>query len=159
MRKAGPGTSAALAVLATAVCWSLASWWIRAGNEPLPQPWTAPALTALMSPVLLRAGLRVRRRMVDPLVAARTAVLAVACVHTGALLVGWYLGQALALVPDLVGQRRTFFVLGLLGTAASIALAAAGLLVQRWCSLPPPDDPPDDLQNDPREEPGDSFGQ
>jgi hypothetical protein len=143
VRKARPGTSAALAVLATVVCWSLLSGWIRAGNEPLPLPWTAPAVTALMSPVLLMAGQRVRRRTVAPLMAARTAVLAVACVHTGALLVGWYLGQALALLPDLVGYRRTVFVLGLLGTGASIALAGVGLLVQRWCSLPPPGDPPD----------------
>lgn len=139
MNRARPGTAAALAVLVTAVCSALSSTWTRSGHDPLPLPWTAPAVTALTAAVLVPAGLRVRRHVTGPLTAARTAVLAVSCVHAGAVLAGWYLGQALALLPDLVGQRRTLFVLGLLGAVAGTALSAAGLLVQRWCALPPPD--------------------
>ena len=47
-------------------------------------------------------------RNLDPIRAARTAVLAKASCYTGALLAGWYGGQVLALVtrPRRAGQRR-----------------------------------------------------
>jgi hypothetical protein len=45
--------------------------------------------------------------VVDALVAARTVVLAKAAAYGGGLLAGWYVGQGLALLPDLVEVRRT----------------------------------------------------
>lgn len=84
----------------------------------------------------------------DPLVAARTVVLAKAAAYGGAVLAGWYAGQGLALLPDLVGVRRTRFVVAGICVLAAVALAGSGLLVQRWCRVPPSDDDRDDPEDD-----------
>jgi uncharacterized membrane protein YgcG len=111
-------------------------------------PWTAVAGTAALAVAVVAAGLPVRRWMtgrrdapLDPLVAARTVVLAKAAAYGGALLAGWYAAQALVIVPDLVGVPRTRFLLATGAAAAAIAVCAAGFVVQRWCRVPPDDGP------------------
>jgi hypothetical protein len=77
----------------------------------------------------------------DPLRAARTVVLAQAAALTGSAAVGWYAGQLLVAVGDLslvANRGRTFSLLLLV--LASVAVAAAGLVAQRWCRIEPPDE-------------------
>jgi polyferredoxin len=143
-------TAVLIAVLATAVAWVGLDTWTGAGGEPLPLGWASVAGTLALVAVVVAAGLPVRRwtlgrreRPLDPLVAARTAVLAKAAVYVGAVLVGWYLGQALDTYPDLVGARRTRFVIGLVAAVSAVLLSAAGFVVQRWCRVPPSDDESD----------------
>lgn len=143
-------TVVVVAVLATATGWVLLEAWTGSGHEPLPLPWTAVAGTAALAVVVVSAGLPVRRwvrgsaeRPLDPLVAARTAVLAKAAAYGGALLAGWYAAQWLSILPHLGGARRTRFTLAVLAMLAAVAVAAAGLLVQRWCRVPPSDDDQD----------------
>ena len=54
------------------------------------------------------------------------------------------MGQALALLPDVVGSRRTTLLLALLAAVAAVAISVAGLVVQRWCRVPPSDDEDDE---------------
>ncbi len=133
----------------TGVAWSALRLLDARGALALPLPWPAVPGLLLLAGVVLAAGWPVRRwvrgerdRQLDPLVAARTVVLAKAACYAGAALAGWYLAQGLILLPALVGDRRSRFVVALLCVLASVALAGAGLLVQRWCRVPPDDQDP-----------------
>ena len=46
-------------------------------------------------------------------------------------------------MPDVVGARRTRLILALVAAVAAVAVSVAGLVVQRWCRVPPGDDDPD----------------
>jgi hypothetical protein len=136
-----------IAVLVTAASWLVLDTLAGSGQEPLPLPWTAIAGTAALAAAVVSLGVPVRRwvsgrrdRPLDPLYAARAFVLAKAAAYGGAVLAGWYAGQALALLPDVVGTRRAKLVLALVAVVAAIAVSVAGLVVQRWCRVPPSDD-------------------
>jgi MFS family permease len=140
-----------VAAATTALAWTFLDLWHDNGGTSLPLPWTAVAGTAALVAVVVAAGLPVRRwvrgrrdRPLDPLVAARTVVLAKAAAYGGSLLCGWYAAQALALAPDLMGERLTRLVLALVAAVFAAGIAAAGLVVQRWCRVPPSDDDADD---------------
>jgi hypothetical protein len=149
---------ALIAVATTAASWLLLDTLAGAGQEPLPLPWTAVAGTAALAVAVVSLGVPVRRwvagrrdRPLDPLYAARAFVLSKAAAYGGAVLTGWYAGQALALLPDVVGTRRTKLILAALAALAAVAISVAGLVVQRWCRVPPSDDdepPPDDPADD-----------
>ncbi len=140
-------------IVATVLGWLALDTWSGRGGDPPPLPWTAIAGTVALALAVVAAGLPVRRwvqgsreRPLDALVAARTVVFAKAAAYAGALLAGWYAAQGLALLPDLVGSRVTHLVLAGIATLAAVGLAVAGLVVQRWCRVPPQDDdePPAD---------------
>lgn len=160
MKGAGFGSALLTAVASTAVCWVLLDAWTGQGQLAPPLPWTAVFGTLALVLVVIAAGLPMRRwqrtdpaeragmpRPIDPLVAARTAVLAKAAVYGGALILGWYLGQGLILLPDLLGDRRTRFVIAMIAAVCALALSGAGFLVQRWCRVPPDDSGTDDDQS------------
>jgi hypothetical protein len=133
-----------VAVVVGVDTWAIMDAWDAMGGTTPPVPWMAAVAVVLIAVAVLASGLEVRRwvsgrrdRPMDPLVAARIAVFAKAASYSGGGLVGWYLGQAVALLPDVVGSRHTRFLLALLTAAASAALSAAGLVAQRWCHRPP----------------------
>jgi hypothetical protein len=147
MRTARVRTLLAVAVVAALAGWLVLDALRRSGGDPLPVPWTAPAGLVVLAGIVLAAGREVRRwvqgrrsRPIDPLVAARTAVLAQAAGYVGALLVGWYVAQALVILPAVVGERRTRLFWALGTALASALLAVAGLVAQRWCRRPPDED-------------------
>lgn len=140
-------TLVVLALVVGGLGWLLLDTWEAAGRDPLPVPWTAPAGIVVLAGVVLAAGREVRRwvagrrtRPLDPLAAARIAVLSTASSYVGAVLAGWYAAQALVVLPVLLGDRRDRFVLSLVSSVASVGLAAAGLVAQRWCRRPPDED-------------------
>jgi hypothetical protein len=147
-------------VLLVAVAVGVVAWVVldareAGGSSSLPMPWTAAVAIALLDVAVLVSGLEVRRwvqgrreRPLDPLVAARIAVLAKAAAYAGGGLCGWYLAQAAVVLPDLVGDRRTRVLIALLAGLAAAGLAAVGLLVQRWCRRPPDDGGPDPEEPD-----------
>lgn len=90
----------------------------------------------------VRQYTRGKRPRLDPLLAARTVVLATAAAYTGALLSGWYAGHILLVLPDLAfAGRREVAVASTIAMLATITLAVTGLVVERWCRVPPPEDP------------------
>lgn len=95
----------------------------------------------------VRQFLRGKRPGLDPIRAARTAVLAKAACYTGALLTGWYGGQVAAYLADtaLPGNAGRA---GSAGVAAggALVLAVVGLVVEWLCRVPPEDD---EKQRDP----------
>jgi len=136
-----------IALVSVTICWVVLDIWTGSGGNPLPLSWPAVVGTVALVAVVIAAGLPVRKwvhgrrdRALDPLVAARTAVLAKASAYGGAALVGWYLSQALLILPDLVGARRERFVVALLAALAAVGVSVAGFVVQHWCRIPPDDD-------------------
>jgi hypothetical protein len=112
------------------------------GATVLPIPGLVTAVLVLIAVVVLVAGWSVRqyragrRPGLDPLVAARTVVLATASAWTGALLAGWYLAHVLLVLGDLVFEGRRAVALSAgVATAGAVAMVVAGLLVERWCEI------------------------
>lgn len=113
----------------------------------VPMPWTVPALLLVLALAVLSVGRPVRRwnqghrdRPLDPLRAARTVVVAQAAGVTGAALAGAYGGFVALLLPMLdIEVRRERLLLSLAALGASLLLLVAGVVVERWCRLPPQD--------------------
>ena len=83
-------------------------------------------------------------RPMDPIVAARSAALAMAASRIGALVMGLYAGIAVAMVPNLTTASglRTFWA-STVAALGALALAVAALWLEHICRLPVgPDDPP-----------------
>jgi hypothetical protein len=119
----------------------------------VPRPPTlAGVLLLVMGGLVLWLARPVRRYLqgrattsLDPLRAARTVVLAQAAALTGSAAAGWYAGQLAVVAGDLslvANQSRVVPLLLLL--LAGVALAAAGLVAQRWCRVEPRDEDEDE---------------
>jgi hypothetical protein len=77
----------------------------------------------------------------DPLRAARTFVLAKAAALTGAILTGRYLAAFLDVVDDLdIASQRSRAIAAAIAVLCSVALTVVGLVVEKFCEIPPPDD-------------------
>lgn len=138
----------ALAVLGVgAVSWFVWTTVVGRGGLPPSVPWTVAAVLLVLAGIVLRLGLAVRQYQrgkkpnLDPLRAARTAVLAKASAYTGGILTGWYAAQTLVLLMDLANEPLRAGALSAGGgTLAAVVLAVVGLVVERFCRLPPPSD-------------------
>ncbi len=137
---------AGIAVVTGAVSWSLLRvWTLRSGA--LPQvPWSAAVVLAVFGATVLAAAAFLRPRLrrkpgyrpVDPLVAARFAVLALASSRAGAALVGLYAGYLLVVVPDLeTSYRRGLALAAGACVLGALLLTVAGLVLERVCRIPP----------------------
>ena len=133
-------------VVAAAVTWIvLRAVAGRGGMLPTVPPLVV-AVELLIAGVVFSMGwavrqfLRGKRPQLNPIRAARTAVLAKASCYTGALLAGWYGGQVLALVGDLSvpGSGSRAIAAGI-ATAGALVLAGVGLVVEWFCRVPPPE--------------------
>ena len=151
MKAARPGTAVLIAAVTAGAGWYALKLWEDSGRVAPPVPWTALAGLVALAVAVAAAGLPVyrwrsgrRETRLDPLVAARTVVLAKSAIYGGALLAGWYAAQALAVLPDVIGARRTRLVLAAFCAVAAFAVVVTGLLVQHWCTLPPRDEDDED---------------
>jgi hypothetical protein len=136
---------AALGVLAAAVGWGFSKVWETVVGRYLPVPWTAAAALALLAAALLIWALMVRPRLrrepgarpLEPLVAARTAALAMAASRTGAVAGGVHLGIAISFVPlwSIDAGRERVLAAGA-AVVASLALVVIALWLERMCRLP-----------------------
>lgn len=121
------------------------------GRAPFPS-WPGLAILVVLCAVLVAAGWPIRRwragrldRRLDPLLAFRTLILARAGALAGGVVAGWYLAHALVLAPDAESasvQRGVAWCVAYV--AAGAALSVAGLVVQGWCRVDPPDDDADE---------------
>ena len=117
------------------------------GVSAPPVPWLATAVLVVISGIVFAMGwavrqfLRGKRPNLDPIRAARTAVLAKASAYTGSLLAGWYAAQVLLVLGDLdIDARRERAVAAGIAVAGALLLAVVGLVVERFCQVPPPTD-------------------
>lgn len=137
-----------VAATTAALGWLVLRLLDRVAVEPPPVPWLVCLVMLVIAGVVFTMGWQVRqflggkRPQLNPIRAARTAVLAKASCYTGALLAGWYLSQVLAVLGDLsiASQRDRAQAAGLAALTA-ILMAVVGLVVEWFCRVPPPEEP------------------
>ena len=136
---------AGLAVIAAAVGWGAAVLVEGRTGRVIPVPWLAGAtmwflaLALLIWTILSRPRLQRKpgTRPLPPLVAARTAALAMAASRTGSLVAGFYAGIATGTLPSRMTEAGSASVAAALTTAlGSLALVASALWLERMCRLP-----------------------
>lgn len=150
MRTIRPAWLVTVALVLAAAGWLVTELTSRA-SKPLPVlPLSSLITMAMIVIVCLILGLKVRRwrdgnreKALDPLMAARTVVLAQACAYAGAVLFGWHAGIMLDQLPTIslrVDLGIIWAILALL--AGGLVMVAVGVIVERFCKLPPEDSEP-----------------
>lgn len=130
--------------------WVYADW--VDGQARLPQvPWLAVVVVWVLAGFVGVWALVARRRLrpkpggtrMAPLVAARTAALALAGSRTGAVILGLYGGLALRLLQEMaVAAGRERLLAAALASLGGLVLAGLSLWLEQICRLPEdPDDP------------------
>ncbi|MEC5179843.1 DUF3180 domain-containing protein [Arthrobacter sp. CG_A4] len=98
------------------------------------------ALTLVLGVRVLRWRNGRKKTMLNPILAAWTLVLAQACAYTGAVLLGWHMGifvDQLRLWNLRSDQSLTWQAL--IMAAGGLAMIVVGLVVERFCRIPPED--------------------
>ncbi|GEN80015.1 hypothetical protein N867_17825 [Actinotalea fermentans ATCC 43279 = JCM 9966 = DSM 3133] len=149
MRRTSRARVLAIALASTLLSFTALRLLESRGGTLLPVPpiaWVAVLLIAAVVGVLawnVRQYVRGKRPGFDVLLAARTVVLASASAYTGGLLFGWYAAQVLVVLLagdlDIAGRRDVALSAGVSALAA-VVLAVVGLVAERWCEVPPPED-------------------
>jgi NADH:ubiquinone oxidoreductase subunit 5 (subunit L)/multisubunit Na+/H+ antiporter MnhA subunit len=120
----------------------------RASSTTPVLPYSALASMGVIAAFTLALGIRVlrwrneekRTRMIDPIFAARTLVLAHACAYAGAVLLGWHAGVVANQIPVWAVRATSPVVLQAIAMmGGGVIMVAIGLLVERFCRIPPED--------------------
>ena len=144
-----PRTLVLLAVLGAVGGWVATALVDAFAGRSFPVPLTVPALMLVLalSVFLWARGTRARlekrpgTKPMPPLLALRTAALALAVSRAGAVVGGFYLGVAVALSPSWdIAYVRGLTIAALVTALGSGLLVAAGLWLERICRIPPSDD-------------------
>jgi lysylphosphatidylglycerol synthetase-like protein (DUF2156 family) len=140
------------ALAVAALFGALAGWLIVAAANSFdlvaPQvPWTAPVglflIAALVGVIAYSTYQRihVRRQRIEPQRAVAFLVLGKASALAGALVAGGYLTYALMFITRLdAAAPRDRVIKSAVAAVAGVALAVAGLLLERACRVPKSDD-------------------
>ncbi len=122
--------------------------WESYGRELPGVPWPAILGMLLLAIVLVVMGWPIKKwndgdrtKEIDPLHAARVAMMAKAASVAGAALTGWYAGDVAYLFISAGGIRAQTGAGMLVAVATAALLMIVGLVVEHFCQLPP-DDPP-----------------
>jgi lysylphosphatidylglycerol synthetase-like protein (DUF2156 family) len=98
------------------------------------------ALTLVLGVRVLRWRNGKKKKMLNPILAAWTLVLAQACAYTGSVLLGWHAGiflDQLRLWNLRSAQGLTWQALAMAG--GGLIMVVVGLVVERFCRIPPED--------------------
>lgn len=132
-----------VAVASLVGCWLLLwSLWRRGVYLPLVDPLVA-GVEGLLALVIIGLGWRVRRFLagknprLKALAAARTFVLAQAASYCGATLAGWYGSQVAEAATELGHLGAKPIINAAIALGGAVALLVAGMVVERWCRVPP----------------------
>lgn len=147
MSQTKPKTLAIAGVLGLVLSYAFNFVWETYGQMLPGIPWLAIVGMLILSIVLLVLGIPIKKwnegertRAIDPLKAARVAMMAKSAALAGAALTGWYAGSAVYLLTSGGGARSNSGVGMLFAVASAAVLMIVGLIVESYCQLPP-DDP------------------
>ena len=141
-----------LAVIGGAIGWALSTVVTGQTGRVVPVPTFAPltiwmlAIGLLIWTLLSRPRLKSRpgARPMHPIVAARTAALALAGSRTGALVGGFYLGIGIGALPQFSTQRGAATTWSSLAVVLGcVALTGIALWLEKLCHVPNQDPPAD----------------
>ena len=144
---------AVLAILAAAVGWSFAQLWPTFFGQGMPVSIGSAIAMILVFLTLLIWTLMTRARLkpgatinrLHPIVAARTAALAMSASRVGALAFGFYVGVFLAnIAADYSSAGSDRIRISAITSIASLLTAAVALWLERICQIkePPTDSEP-----------------
>jgi len=140
-------TLLAVAGISTAASWSVLRLVERQHASTPPTSWFVCLVLLATSGMVFSFGWAVRQATsgkgpkVEPVRAVRTVILAKASCYTGSLLLGWYVAQVLLVIGDLtIEPRRERALTAGAAALCSLVLAVVGLVVERFCQVPPPSD-------------------
>jgi hypothetical protein len=138
-------TLLATAGVSAAVSWTVLRLFERHSASMPPTSWLVCLVLLATSGLVFSLGWAVRQGTngkgpkVEPVRAVRTVVLAKASCYTGSLLLGWYVAQVLLVIGDLANEpRRERAVTAGVAAICALVLAVVGLVVERFCQVPPP---------------------
>lgn len=134
----------AIALGVAALTWWLVTALVDRGTAAPEVSWLVVGVEVLIAGVVFSMGWAVRqflhgkRPHLDPIRAARTAVLAKAAAYTGALLVGWYGGLLVVRLGalDVAANSARAWTAGA-AAAGALTMSVVGLVVERFCRIPP----------------------
>lgn len=104
-------------------------------------------LTLVLGIRVLRWRNGKKTKMLNPILAAWTLVLAQACAYTGTVLLGWHVGifvDQLRLLNLRSNQSLTWEALTMAG--GGLLMIVVGLVVERFCRIPPEDGDAEEAQ-------------
>lgn len=107
-----------------------------------------------------KGGAARKRPVLDPLLAARTLVLAQACAYAGTVLLGWHVGiflDQLRIWSLRSNQGITWLALAMAG--GGLVMIVVGLVVERFCRIPPEDGETKGLDGKPGRAVGEAPGE
>lgn len=140
-------TFVAIFALTAAFGWSLSHLWVTWFGVSLFISWLVPVAMTLLAISLLVWTLMFRQRLqpsqvarrIDPIVAARTAALALAASRVGSLSAGFYFGVLLTNAMDLnFAPAAHRVMLCAVTVVASVVTVVVALWLERMCRLPEP---------------------
>ncbi|WP_320537247.1 DUF3180 domain-containing protein [Pseudarthrobacter sp. IC2-21] len=148
MKPISPGRLLLIGVALTVAGWSATVVTTRYSLATPVLPVTALATMAVIVVITLILGIRVlrwrnstkRKKALDPILAARTLVLAQACAYAGTVLLGWHVGiflDQLRIWNLRSDQGITWVAIAVAG--GGLVMIVVGLLVERFCRIPPED--------------------
>jgi hypothetical protein len=142
-----------IGVILAVAGWSATVVTSRYGMGTPVLPATALATMGVIVAITLILGIRIlrwrnsnkpnsnkKKTLLDPLLAARTLVLAQACAYEGTVLLGWHVGiflDQLRIWSLRSNQGITWLALAMAG--GGLVMIVVGLLVERFCRIPPED--------------------
>lgn len=139
----------ALTVVSAAIGWAVVIIVDGLASRILPVPWLAGATMWLLAIALLFWTLLARPRLqrkpgvkpMDPLVAARTAALAMAASRTGAIIAGVYLGVMIGTFDhrDVPAGQSTLWA-ALATASGAVAVTGVAMWLERICRIKSDDD-------------------
>lgn len=150
MRTIRPAWLAAVGIVTAAIGWVATELTSRASLALPVLPLSSLITMALIVVVCLVLGFKVRRwrdgkrdKVLDPLLAARTVVLAQACAYAGAVLFGWHTGILLDQLPTIAMRADLAVIWQMVALmAGAVVMVVVGVVVERFCKLPPEDNEP-----------------
>ena len=142
-----------ICVILAVAGWSATVVTSRYGMATPVLPATALATMGVIVAITLVLGIRIlrwrnsikpnsskKKTLLDPLLAARTLVLAQACAYAGTVLLGWHVGiflDQLRIWSLRSNQGITWLALAMAG--GGLVMIVVGFLVERFCKIPPED--------------------
>lgn len=141
-------TLGAVVIVAGTVSVVALRWWTTRGHVPVHVPILLAGVLLALAAIVMIFGLRVRRAiragsLDDPVGASRVLVLGQAAAVTAAIHLGYLLAQLGLTLPHWgAPEPRSQGIRVLAGLIAAGLLAAAGMLTQHFCRVPPDDEDP-----------------
>jgi len=147
MKQTKISTLAVLAILATSIGWSLSQLWPTFFGQGMPVSTGSAIAMVLVFITLLIWTLMTRARLkpdatlnrLHPIVAARTAALAMSASRVGSLACGFYVGVLLANVAAEYSSAGTYRIqISAVTAVASLLTAIVAVWLERICQIKEP---------------------